>query len=294
MSPKSKTRRAKAANKRKNPVAVTAPQTLKSKISAFINRNLKIISGIILILSGTVAYFDLKDRFESPKEIHEKENFVEGDLKPSHVKNFTSDTIPKKQDIISKSFSEVPPIFRTTPIVDSYRPLKGLLFKKPPGSTLLYLTIGSVKYPIFYKELESNPPLPLAITNMCGLKCPIYLSLKNDRLYISAEFRDLQKEERIGTIEFNHWRLYVPNLLDWAESETQLQVWDKKGFTVCAVETDGYSTCTINGYYITPTSIWILGNNGNEPDEICFLKTDSNWKQKSEIEIAKIKPLLIK
>lgn len=138
------------------------------------------------------------------------------------------------------------------------------------------------------------------------------IGVKDERLYVSTVFKDIEKEETVGSIEFNHWKLFKPNLLDFRNGEQKLEVKDKQNRIVFSVRfSKDVDAVFISGYFISSKSILILSspvertiydttvianfmseagitktddNSGpihlaNFKKTICISKTDINWKQ---------------
>ena len=94
----------------------------------------------------------------------------------------------------------------------------------------------------------------------------LILGLKDSRIYVSVEFKDLKKEETIGIIEFNHWKLYKENTFDFDNTDEKLQVKDKQNNIVFSIEYDTKPgddpQININGYFINPKAVLVVSENG--------------------------------
>lgn len=176
---------------------VTSAQVPIEQKTSLLSKSWKIIAGLCLIATTIAVYRPIEELFLTSKEEYDKENFEEGDLKPATLNPLTS------EDRLY-SFSERSPIFLTSPINDPFPRIKGLLVSGISGG--LWLTIGQSLVVLDSSLLIEGMPIELSSSKNC-VSSNIYLQLKDNRIYISAEFKDLQKEEFISIIEYNHWRL---------------------------------------------------------------------------------------
>lgn len=117
----------------------------------------------------------------------------------------------------------------------------------------------------------------------CG---SIKFGLKDDRVYVSTEFKDLQKEETIGIIEFNHWKVWKRNRLFYYDDENRLEVRDLQNLKVFSIkyEFDGVlQEIFVSGYFIQPENVAILAFNKDTTKMIqtCIQKSDLAWKTKT-------------
>lgn len=279
-------------NKRKNyikkfkklqqpiPVVVKEPSKTQAKILGI--KAWKVILGFIALIGLIANYTPIRELFMSPKEKYDKETFVEGDLKPSKLFKYFDETELKR--------------FKTEAVFDSVPPIKGILIKNFENLNIAVFEGHKTKlFPIeqyyfgfdMFQESfrECFPP-------------KVILGVKGERLYVSAEFKDLHKEETIGFIEFNHWKLYKPNMLDFYNDDKSLIVKDKQNNIAFSIKYEEPSSThpgadlIIQGYFISPTSVLVLRDVQRDPyppSQYCFLKNDSNWKRKALVEIQKIK-----
>lgn len=255
----------------------------KSKIKIFGVALWKVIIGAILIATGIVAFIDIKKVFLNPKEIYDKETFIEGDLKPAKLNIIDSFEKISNEGVIR---------FSTELIKDTLPVIKGILIKDFIKSDILVIMGNSGRT---YARDDYYTGIDVLKSLKKCIQKKIILGVKDDRLYVSCEFKDLQNEQTIGVIEFNHWKLYKANMFDFISTDDKLEVIDKQHHIVLSI---GYivnknnSQCLyIDGYFIDPTSILVLRGHkvlGKEYEN-CFLKSDKNWKQKAELAIESIK-----
>jgi len=110
---------------------------------------------------------------------------------------------------------------------------------------------------------------------------------------VSVKFFDLEKDEFIGSIAYNHWNLFTPNLLDFHNDDERLEVKDKQNNIVFSIIYEGVGVW-ISGYFIDSKSIIVMPNDPKKSKTghpLCLLKTDASWKQKALDEIVVIKSI---
>jgi hypothetical protein len=140
------------------------------------------------------------------------------------------------------------------------------------------------------QQLESGINITSLLPN-CDTVTKVWaISLKN-RVYISAKFVDLRTGNEIGEMEFNHWKLYREEFMDYTYGEDRFEVNDKQGnivFSIANISSGGNVTIAISGYFNSPNSISIYDDNVFS-EYNCIQKSDSNWLRKAEIRVSKIK-----
>lgn len=245
--------------------------------------------GIAALLSVWPIYVTFKEYFLSPKEKFRKENYVSGELKSPMISVGKYKTLESPMKFVDTAKDDAPRI-------------NGILIKQFRDTNFvklgwIFVQVGRYFYtcsPIdFLKGIDIFNPTLSGCTD-----AHLLLGVKNDRLYVSAEFKDLQNEQTIGFIQFNHWSLYKPNLLDFDNDDKRLEVKDKQHNIVFSISYESIGVTPspvvhISGYFISPTSILILGNVGKEfkDENECISKTDSTWKQRALTEISTIKSI---
>ncbi len=239
---------------------------------------IELIIGLIIMVVSIIGIVYKKD----------KSDFEEGDLKPTQLNPST------KQSKIDSS-AEKPPVFSTLPVKDSYPKIVGLLLP-PAGKTGGYnIYVGSNDYAHSYDELQ-NPVLIKSNNGSDNLPVEtlMYLIIHDDKLYISAQFKDIETGQYIADIEFNHWKVYIPNRLTFRNDEHRLEIRDKQNLIVCAISTNNPSPSLIDigGYFLGIKSIYVRGNKftGGRLDAN-ISKDSTNWKEQAMIEIQKLKTI---
>jgi hypothetical protein len=240
--------------------------------------------GIAVFIGLAFAAPTFFDWLKSPEQKYQDETFVAGNLKPPKIE------MPESNQY---SFAERPPIIPNT-LGDSSIGIKGLLLKTKNPYQPIGVAMGNYAYVIPLINFNYGVVLPMVQGQECG---NIIFGIKDGRLYVSAEFKDLQKEEIIGIINFNHWKLYKPNFFDFKDDDTRLQVWDKQNNIVFALEyivEGGVHFVNVNGYFINTASISVLVCDERDHQKrfgMCISKTEHDWKQKALTYISKIEPI---
>lgn len=254
----------------------------------------KLIVGITLIATLVSNYQKIWDFFRLPKEKREELQFEDGYLKPlplnlpdststesttHYNSNGIQDTLIEKTDT---SFGKN----------NSYPMLKGIFIKDLIKKKSIRINLGSNIYDASPAELIDGKNLgsPLGWVDM-----GIIIGVINDRLYVSLDMSDLQNENHIGTIYFNHWTLYVPNLLTYYDDDYRLEVRDKQNNIVLAVKYNQDADnpeVSIAGYFISPKKILIIPNDLSHPTDLTYGgKEGKNWKQLCLERIKRIKTI---
>lgn len=262
---------------KKKTVKKEMPQQIQTAnwFIAYLRKSWKFIIGMGIVTALIANYQPIRNIFLTEKEKHDKENFDSGEIKaPVH----SPQTV--------QSFSEKPPTFLTSPILDTFPRIKGLLIdvEKARGDNAIAINIGGNLTLIPLENLYGRS-LQLTCTNSV-----MYFLANGNRLYVSVEFKDILTEQHIGIIEYNRWRVYIPNALEWKYDDYKFEVKDKQGYIVCAVISTG-NTIDVTGYFINPTDISILRIDGTVPIDTCISKNKPYWKREAQTEILKIKSI---
>jgi hypothetical protein len=235
----------------------------------------KIIGVLFIIVGGMLSIVQLYDRFfpqkeKSQKEEYDNEIFVKGEL--------NLPKIPLKENTAK---------FLTAPVIDSLKRIKIL----PNLDTLrgvyianfdesnIAIAVGNEVSTMFHNHFYAGVNI---LPRICSVN-ELFLKVKDDRLYVSLEFKDLQKEETIGIIEYNHWKLVKDNMFDWKDTDSSIVVWDKQHNVVLSLLYQNSPTnqmIYLNGYFIGNDAVLVLNDRGNTQAG-CYQKRDPGWKQKA-------------
>lgn len=270
----------------------------KSKLRSFLDRTWKIITAIILIIGGIASYISIKNSLKPPEQQFEEQNTESGNLKPPKLNYSDSQRSQIANDGIKVFVSSTPPIYATK-IDKRLPPVIGIHVTDFNIDNPIYVECGDKMFYLeagaFYKGVDVLKTLGDSCSNTT-----LILGLKDDRLYISTEFKRLQNEETMGVIEYNHWTLYKDNILKYRYNDTMLEVSDKQNKIAFSIKY-GHTSMQLSkgnlvngvvlaGYFLGDTSITVI-NSRQESFRTCFFKSDPNWKQKASVKISKIKSL---
>lgn len=296
----------------------TSPKNIPDKPKGIIQNFIEsykwhIITAILTVISlvfGLPAFIDF---LKSPKEKYNTETFIEGDLKPARIGNTSAlsatGDLGDKFTINHTAYEHAPKI-------------EGILLKRLKergtvavqcGNVMILTSSGALSNGLDILHINENDfyraTFDTTIKKNSQQSCvpnKIILGLHDNRLYVSVEFKDLKKEETIGNIEFNHWKLYKPNLFDFHNTDSTLQVIDKQNNVVFSVRYVSAGNCVlINGYLIGDESVYVMPRDMTLTSEsqiydtsarifssdtcVCIYKSDGDWKQKAQKAISKIK-----
>lgn len=245
----------------------------------------KIFSGILLIVCAIPAIVFIKNEFfTSAIEQHDKQYLTQGDLKSPKIFNDSdSSIVDKYSDTIS-----------LPAIKNNYPKVIGLDVKGFNNHQQIIVNLSNRPLRCTPKDFYKGVYPFDSLFSSC-LHKKLILGVKNERLYVSVEFKDLEKEETIGIIEFNHWQLYNPNFIKVKvdPDEKKLEVYDLKSnivFTINYKELDSnVAMITIGGYFLDDNSALIIPTVADgvhiAPDTmlraLCISKRDKRWKAKA-------------
>lgn len=243
------------------------------------------IAGVIVGVAGILSaifYPEIRNYISSPQERYHNTTFTEGNLKMPLI-----DTTA-----ISLPYTEGIPMNFSIPADNSLPKIHGILLKNLDNKPYLDLFLGNTLCPLPVNDLKKGMGIPLCNSSY------ILFGIKDSRLYVSVEFKDLQNEQTIGIIEFNHWKLYNPNLFDYNSTDTSLEVIDKQNNIAFSIYYEEKNLSKLNlvyisGYFIGPRSITILGCSKEPKKRIdtCLSKNKLDWKIIAQEQIAKITPI---
>jgi hypothetical protein len=145
------------------------------------------------------------------------------------------------------------------------------------GTTPLKLAIGDLRW----HEIKGFG----GILN-CVLDAPFEnfsMKLEDKKLYFSLKIVDIEKEEVIGIMDYNHWSLFKPNLLDYYNDDNTLEVLDRQGNVAFSIQLIGLNIIKLRGYFISQKNISIVAD---DRMLLCVPKDSVNDK-KAAIKIIK-------
>lgn len=256
-----------------------------AKVSKAAATGWAIFCGFTIFLGAVVAWPDLVKIFSSDKENFEAETVIVGELKPQKLSD-------NRQYSVLESVPEY--LFDKLKKVEVYPHVKGIWIKNFSKKEDLAIFLDGKLLRVIKNDLYRGIDLFNPLFDSC-IASHFYMVVKDEKLYISLEFKDLKNEETIGIIDFNHWRLFKENLLSFESTDEKLEVRDKQNNIVLAIRfQDSYQgffgILNISGYFIGSTSILVIPNVGrglngkdNLPDFSynCISKAVPDWKNEA-------------
>jgi hypothetical protein len=211
---------------------------------------------IITIVSAPVLIYSawqwLKPASVKLKELNE----VHGTLNPKPIEH-QEDT-----NLVIRNYP-----FKITrpPISESPPAMLGILLPSDLVSNpnlKIYLGSNSIDHAFlgdYFSGVDLNyAPFGCAISDV-----KMSLKILANRLFISTSFRDIQTNDLVGTVVYNDWTLYVPNMLRFAQSDSTLEVYDKHGYAITRIKFKQPNGILIQGYYAGADSAWVLARPQN-------------------------------
>lgn len=242
----------------------------------FFNKGWQFFAGIVLAI-GFIVWLD--GFLKTDKEKFDEENVEVGVVHSHKISNYS--------------------ILDTTPNINKETgALNRIVGVKIPENRFVTIQIGGHLIIGQAAELKRGIEVFHPIFNDCTSR-ELKLMVKNDRLFISTKFYDLQTQDEIGEIKSNQWTLYKSNMLDYEESDNKFEVKDKHGNIVFSVffADHGLTMLTIAGYFVDNNNVLIVNNlelfskNNhyvNDHDNECASINLPDWKKKCQFKMAKI------
>ena len=251
---------------------------------------------IIFVLTVLVSYFQLKRDTKTQYEELEDE-FNSGDLNPQPLK-FDTLNSEYKSAVTNKTTFLSPVSVSNKTSVDGHELTEDPDFSVPANYSFPKVT-GIVWRRNTLPDIGINlggkltiPPLTslkkgveLILSSGCNNEsAKIPFILKDNRIYLSDEFRDLTKQEIIGFISYNHWKIFKKNRLSFYNDDDRLEVKDLQGNIAFSVKfeyvVDALDSIVINGYFINTASVTVLStkDKNNRDVDACFLRNDPDWE----------------
>jgi hypothetical protein len=291
---KKETEKKKKNNKKNKPVKEIPQVIVVPQKETKFKQAWNIFASILIVFGAIPTCNFVAEYFKSAKEKREEREFEEGYLKPlplnlpdstspesttHYISNGIQDTLAENTDT---SFGKN----------NSYPLMKGIFIKDLIKKKSISINLGTNIYGASPSELFAGKN----IGSVLGFEdMNIILGAKDDRLYISVEMSDLQRQEHIGIINFNHWVLYMPNLLNYQDDDYRLEVRDKQNNIVLAVKYNqdpDNPEVTLAGYFISPQKILILPNDRSAIRDFTYGAIEGDkWKQICLERIKRIKTI---
>jgi hypothetical protein len=247
-----------------------------------------IIAAIVAIFLVPAYWEPLKRTFMSKKQRNEYDNFDTGTLKPAPLDTSLVKSETAQQTFLDTS-GKTPHVSTNVVEPPEGPPIKGILIFDSVKTVLLFQW-GTNNFGFTMKQLEDGVTIDRMV-HVCG-PVDVKFKVKDNRIYTSAKFNSILNEENIGTMEYNHWRVYLPNLMDYDHDEERLQVRDKQSNIVFSIQYLGNGRVSIAGYFVDEDKIFVLVNDPTvQTPFICVPKKDPEWRSKAAAKIKQIKPI---
>ena len=215
-----------------------------------------IISGFALIVGVLANWEPIMKLIRSPKQNFENEKLKKGTLYPPKIKrNYPPSIVDAyEQKFVDTSIARYPKIIGIK--LDSLGPKDYITFHL--GNFQEIYDVDSV-----YKGVDLFKSRMGPFDAISPIK--LFFGIKNFRLYVKTEFKDLEHEETIGIIQFNHWKLYRDNMLTSNNDDLRLEVYDKSNRVVFGIRYEGGHDVYLTGYFIDEDAVYILKNTSFNP-----------------------------
>lgn len=282
-----------------DPAPVSLPAKGFTKIFEFVGKKWKVVLGVGAIIGILANIGKIAEYFKSKKDTFEENHIAKGRI--------NAHEISQDYQMESDTF-ETETIF-TRARTGNFPPVNGIrLIDKESSNHEIMFMAGSGMWRVPHGRLKKGITFTNLVNSTDCNTSKIKLVARNNRLYVSAEFRDLQNNVLVGKMDFNRWEVYLDNLLDYKYDDDRIEVRDKQGYIIFAVglfqENQGPNGgIVIRGYFQNPKTIMMMNNSKTievmlkGPDGRlipsaeyykCISKEDPAWKSKSEEYIDKI------
>ncbi|MBS1773297.1 MAG: hypothetical protein JST82_10565 [Bacteroidetes bacterium] len=265
-----------------------------------------------IILTCILGYHSFKEDFiMSDNEKYEKENFVKGELhsrrlyETNNSNNTQTDnrgisvntingdvkyyTVDFPSAIGKHKVNGVLPIYEFVDNKNEYPIIKGIKIQNFINKKEIELHMGTIIFKMQPDFLfEGINILGLSPYTACSDDQDITLGVKDDRLYISTQFKDIKNEDVIGDIEFNHWKMFKPNFLKINQDDSSFEVFDRQGYNAFAIRFFEPNKLVVQGYFVGSSTIAVVNNIESIP---CIDKSDIHWKDSAIRAIKKTKSI---
>ncbi len=213
------------------------------------------------------------------RERHIKANFIQGDIRMPRI---SPDTILMDPELLTPGTAAGPR-------------MKGIHVPGLHKMNKLTIVAGTVVNVIDVRKLYSENGLNLDSTiyyeQHIDPNCPISLFAKEDRIYLNAQFIQLNGD-CVGWIKNNRWCLYRANSIFYRDDDGNLEVLDSEGNIMFSGHYDEETkSLEIAGYFNGLKKVYVLSNNViyNTP-WIAYRKDAPDWLEKAKRKIASIEP----
>lgn len=148
-------------------------------------------------------------------------------------------------------------------------PVKGILLPVSlvSESSPVLINFGKITSPVSLEELRGGYTVSPQKLIHCGrgeeiedrTKFTIYLV--EDRLYVTADFRNLLSDEIAGSINQKQWTLLTKSLSGFHSDDNSFQVSDAQGNITFNMQFNQPDSLSIQGYFIGKECVYVVGQN---------------------------------
>lgn len=133
---------------------------------------------------------------------------------------------------------------------------------------------------VLYKDsTDKNIDLMSRFLASCTTN-PLFMTVKDERVYVKTDVRDINTGQLIGRLLYNKCILYKDNISSWHSTDSCLEVKDKQGYIVLSLRYVP-SGIVLNGYFMDATKILVLNNSSCSDQEVCFDMREDGWRFKA-------------
>ncbi len=271
----------------------------ESKFAKFLTKIWKTALIIFAIMAAVTSIIAIKNEwFKSDKEKADEQTIYQGKLNPPEFSQPNHPTLSQK-DEPREFFIDSASFYRNNSN-DKYPKVLGINLKDATSQSSIYIKFGgnifNIPTQLFYRGVNVLNPSMYSIRNYFCNGGSLILGIKNNRMYVSTEFKALQNEQTMGIIEFNHWKVYKENALEYPlQNDTMFEVRDKQNKIAFAIKygridnhDENQNGVTINGYFINDSCI-IISDRSNTI--LSIPKTEKDWKLQASDPISKIESI---
>jgi len=233
-------------NKYKKSFGKAVPAVIQKTLSNY----WKFIVGFGTALSIILTCIQLVDTRKTTKEKFKENSIDTGTIKTPYI-TFAGVPGPFVDEVTKAS----------TGINVKVIPVRGIHVPDLINKKSITVTWGMAEITLTPNDLYKGINLLDTIVKGQGTAA-LYLGASYDnRLYIGTELRDLEDNNLLGRICFNHWLVYTNAVKDYNDTDTSFEVLDSKGYIIIQLEySETTNTLNIQGYFRDTRGVIILIN----------------------------------
>lgn len=130
-----------------------------------------------------------------------------------------------------------------------------------PPNSVIYINFGKSQDNFRVSSLRDGVEFNSELI-ACGKRNAFRMKFKleNNRIYVSTSFIDVLHEELVGVIEYNQWKLYKGQFIDFYNDDKTLEVRDKQGLVMFSLQFKFPNTILLQGYFINETFTTVISD----------------------------------